>query len=457
MIKLVIFDLDGVLYDSKEIHFIALNKALSDINPELVITEAEHLKTYDGLPTNKKLNLLTREKNLDAALHQSIWEKKQEYTQDLIEKIQVNNVLIKNLKRLNKNIKIACASNSIKKTVDSVLKSLGIFDIFDVIYSNQDVDNPKPHPQIYWKCMVDFNVLPTETIIVEDSPIGRQGATMSGANTMFVNRSSDLDKYFFDSLINYRTLDYPNDMYENENLNVLIPLAGKGSRFSDAGYIFPKPLIEINGKPMIQVVIENLNIKANYIFIIQKEHDEKYNLKKVLEILKPNCKVVYTESLTEGAACTTLLAKEFIDNEHPLLIANSDQFINWDQNEAMYYFTTTEADGGILTFESSHPKWSYARLDDSGMVDLVAEKEPISKNATVGVYYWKHGADYVKYTNQMIDSNKRVNNEFYVCPVYNEAINDGKKILIKNIDKMWGIGTPEDLNYFLSSYDTQNI
>lgn len=457
MIKLVIFDLDGVLYDSKEIHFIALNKALSDINPELVITEAEHLKTYDGLPTNKKLNLLTREKNLDAALHQSIWEKKQEYTQDLIEKIQVNNVLIKNLKRLNKNIKIACASNSIKKTVDSVLKSLGIFDIFDVIYSNQDVDNPKPHPQIYWKCMVDFNVLPTETIIVEDSPIGRQGAKMSGANTMFVNRSSDLDKYFFDSLINYRTLDYPNDMYENENLNVLIPLAGKGSRFSDAGYIFPKPLIEINGKPMIQVVIENLNIKANYIFIIQKEHDEKYNLKKVLEILKPNCKVVYTESLTEGAACTTLLAKEFIDNEHPLLIANSDQFINWDQNEAMYYFTTTEADGGILTFESSHPKWSYARLDDSGMVDLVAEKEPISKNATVGVYYWKHGADYVKYTNQMIDSNKRVNNEFYVCPVYNEAINDGKKILIKNIDKMWGIGTPEDLNYFLSSYDTQNI
>jgi HAD superfamily hydrolase (TIGR01509 family) len=457
MIKLVIFDLDGVLYDSKEIHFIALNKALSDINPELVITEAEHLKTYDGLPTNKKLNLLTREKNLDAALHQSIWEKKQEYTQDLIEKIQVNNELIKNLKRLNKNIKIACASNSIKKTVDSVLKSLGIFDIFDVIYSNQDVDNPKPHPQIYWKCMVDFNVLPTETIIVEDSPIGRQGATMSGANTMFVNRSSDLDKYFFDSLINYRTLDYPNDMYENENLNVLIPLAGMGSRFSDAGYIFPKPLIEINGKPMIQVVIENLNIKANYIFIIQKEHDEKYNLKKVLEILKPNCKVVYTEGITEGAACTTLLAKEFIDNEHPLLIANSDQFINWDQNEAMYYFTTTEADGGILTFESSHPKWSYARLDDSGMVDLVAEKEPISKNATVGVYYWKHGADYVKYTNQMIDSNKRVNNEFYVCPVYNEAINDGKKLLIKNIDKMWGIGTPEDLNYFLSSYDTQNI
>lgn len=208
---------------------------------------------------------------------------------------------------------------------------------------------------------------------------------------------------------------------------------------------------------MIQVVIENLKIEANFIFIIQKEHDEKYNLKKVLEILRPNCKVVFTDGITEGAACTTLLAKDYIDNESPLIIANSDQFIEWDSNEAMYYFTTTDADGGILTFESSHPKWSYARLDKTGKVDLVAEKEPISKNATVGVYYWKHGHDYVRYANQMINNDIRVNNEFYVCPVYNEAVGDSKKILIKEIDKMWGIGTPEDLNYFLSSYDTKNI
>jgi len=457
MLSLVIFDLDGVLYDSKEIHYLALNKALEEFGEDFIISETDHLKTYDGLPTQKKLKLLTKTKGLDENLHEKIWSKKQSYTSQLLGEINKDEFLRENLKTLSKNSKIACASNSIKTTVEEVLTNLGIIEYFDLILSNEDVQTAKPHPEIYWKCMVEFQVLPSETLIIEDSPVGRKGAEMSGANTMFINKSSDLDQEFFSNLLNYENKGYSNNMYVNKELNVLIPLAGLGSRFSDAGYIFPKPLIEINGKPMIQVVVENLNIDANFIFIIQEEHNEKYNLKKVLEILKPNCKVIFTDGLTEGAACTTLLAKEYIDNEKPLLIANSDQFINWDQNEAMYYFTTTEADGGILTFESSHPKWSYARLDESGLVDLVAEKEPISQNATVGVYYWKKGEDYVNYAEKMIDSDKRVNNEFYVCPVYNEAITDGKKILIKNVEKMWGIGTPEDLNYFLSSYDTQEL
>ena len=457
MTRLVIFDLDGVLYDSKEIHYLSLNKALAEYGEEYVITESEHLKSYDGLPTNRKLELLTQLKGLNKSLHNEIWEKKQKNTSDLLEKINENPYLIDSLNKLRKEMKVACASNSINKTVDKVLTNLGIKDCFDLILSNEDVENPKPHPEMYWKCMMEFNSLPSQTVIIEDSPVGRKGASMSGANTMFVNKSSDLNEDFFDNILNFKEDGYSNNVYENKKLNVLIPLAGLGSRFSDAGYIFPKPLIEINGKPMIQVVIENLNIDANYVFIIQKEHDEKYNLKKVLEIIKPNCKVVFAEGLTEGAACTTLLAEEHIDNENPLLIANSDQFIEWDQNEIMYYFTSTEADGGILTFESSHPKWSYARVNDSGYVDLVAEKEPISKNATVGVYYWRQGADYVRYAKQMIQKDQRVNNEFYVCPVFNEAIEDDKKILIKNIDKMWGLGTPEDLNYFFSNYNTQNI
>ena len=457
MTKLVIFDLDGVLYDSKEIHYLSLNKALQEYGEEYIISESEHLRTFDGLPTNKKLELLTKTKGLDSSLHKQIWKKKQDNTSNLLKQIDKNKYLIENLKNLKNHMKVALASNSIDKTVNEVVTNLGIKNYFDLILSNEDVENPKPHPDIYWKCMMEFNVLPNETIIVEDSPVGRKAASLSGANTMFVNKSSDLDDDFFNRLINFKDSNYSINMYENKELNVLIPLAGLGSRFSDAGFIFPKPLIEINGKPMIQVVIENLNIDANYIFIIQKEHDEKYNLKKVLEIIKPNCKVIFTEGLTEGAACTTLLAEEYINNDRPLLIANSDQFIEWDQNEAMYYFISTESDGGILTFESSHPKWSYARLDDTGKVDLVAEKEPISKNATVGVYYWKKGKDYVKYANQMIEKDKRVNNEFYVCPVFNEAIEDNKKILIKDIEKMWGLGTPEDLNYFFSNFDTQNI
>ena len=158
------------------------------------------------------------------------------------------------------------------------------------------------------------------------------------------------------------------------------------------------------------------------------------------------------DGLTEGAACTTLLAKEFIDSDAPLLMANSDQFLEWDSNEFMYKMIEQKVDGGILSFHSTHPKWSFAKVDEYGYVTEVQEKNPISDIATVGVYYWAKGSDYVKYAEQMIQKNIRTNNEFYVCPVYNEAITDCKKIKTFNIDKMWGLGTPEDLKYYLENY-----
>ena len=145
------------------------------------------------------------------------------------------------------------------------------------------------------------------------------------------------------------------------------------------------------------------------------------------------------------------MAKQYIDNEEPLLIANSDQIVEWSSNECLYAFGADEIDGGILTFKATHPKWSYAKIGDDGFVSEVAEKNPISDNATVGIYYWKRGSDYVKYAEDMIEKNIRTNNEFYVCPVFNQAIADGKKVRVKEIEKMWGIGTPEDLNYYLEN------
>lgn len=234
-------------------------------------------------------------------------------------------------------------------------------------------------------------------------------------------------------------------------MNVLIPMAGAGSRFEKAGYTFPKPLIEVNGKPMIQVVVENINIDAKHIFVVQKSHYDKYNLKTVLNNISPDCEIIQVDGVTEGAACTTLLAKEYINNDEPLLMANSDQFVEWDSNEFMYSMIGDNIDAGILTFKSNHPKWSYAKLNDDGFVSEVQEKNPISDMATVGIYYWSKGSDYVKYAEQMIEANKRVNNEFYVCPVFNEAIEEGKKVKVFNIENMWGLGTPEDLNYFLEN------
>ena len=141
-------------------------------------------------------------------------------------------------------------------------------------------------------------------------------------------------------------------------------MAGFGSRFATAGFTFPKPLIEVLGKPMIQVVVENLNIDANYIYIVQKSHFEKYNLESLLRLITPRCSIIQIESVTEGAACTTLLAKKFIDNESSLLIANSDQFIEWDSGEALYSFAADSVDGGIITFTATHPKWSFVKLNE---------------------------------------------------------------------------------------------
>ena len=174
-----------------------------------------------------------------------------------------------------------------------------------------------------------------------------------------------------------------------------------------------------------------------------------YNLKHLLHLISPSCKIVQVDGMTEGAACTTLLAKEFIDNDEPLLTANSDQFVEWDSNEFLYAMQADGVDGGFLTFDSVHPKWSFAKVDETGFVTEVAEKKPISNNATVGIYYWAKGSDYVKYAEQMIKADRRVNNEFYVCPVFNEAVQDEKKIRIFPIEKMWGLGTPEDLDIFL--------
>jgi dTDP-glucose pyrophosphorylase len=145
------------------------------------------------------------------------------------------------------------------------------------------------------------------------------------------------------------------------------------------------------------------------------------------------------------------LAKEHIDNDAPLVMANSDQFLEWDSNEFMYKMIEQKVDGGIVSFQATHPKWSFAKVDEHGYVTEVAEKNPISDIATVGVYYWAKGSDYVKYAEQMISKNIRTNNEFYTCPVFNEAIADCKQIKTFHIDNMWGIGTPEDLNYFLEN------
>ena len=451
--KLVIFDLDGVLIDSRDVHYDALNSALIKINPKFVITREEHLSKYDGLGTTMKLKMLTELKGLPVEYHDQVWKEKQRQTIDILQKLPENKTAISIIKQLKKDgWKIAVASNSIRETIITALNAIGVLGYIEYIVSNEDVKHHKPYPEMYWKCMTALNSLPQNTVIVEDSHIGRQGAIASGGHLYGIKDADDLLKdKFFDMIDRFQMKGKKEVPWKNEKMNVLIPMAGAGSRFAQAGYTFPKPLIEVNGKPMIQVVVDNLNIDAHYVFIVQEEHFHKYNLKQVLNLIKPGCDIVTINGITEGAAVTTLLAKEYINSNEPLLIANSDQIVEWNSNECLYAFDADEIDGGILTFKATHPKWSYAKIGDNGFVSEVAEKNPISDNATVGIYYWKHGSDYVKYAEDMIQKNIRTNNEFYVCPVFNQAIEDGKKIRVKEIEKLWGIGTPEDLNYYLEN------
>jgi HAD superfamily hydrolase (TIGR01509 family) len=443
-----------VLIESRELHYKSLNTALRKLDPNYEITRDEHLSLYDGLSTTRKLELLSENKGLDRKFFDQIWHDKQQATFNLIRQLERSSRLRRMFITLaEKKIKIAVASNSIRETVKLALLSIGVMEYVDYFVSNEDIQRSKPFPEMYWKCMTALNAIPKNTVIFEDSHIGRKAAIDSGAHLIPIKNSEDLTMTKINDAVDILTKDLTMQIpWKDKKLNVLIPMAGAGTRFAQQGYTFPKPLIEVNGKPMIEVVVNNLNVDAHFIFLVQKDHYEQYNLKYLLNLIAPGCDIVQVDGITQGAACSTLLAKDLINNDNPLIIANSDQFVEWNSNECMYAFSADEIDAGILTFESHHPKWSYAKLNDDGFVLEVAEKKVISDNATVGVYYWKHGSEYVKYAEQMISKDIRVNNEFYVCPVFNEAIADNKKIKIKRVDRMWGLGTPEDLNYFIDNY-----
>ena len=397
--------------------------------------------------------MLTEEKSLPESAHKQIWEDKQKYTQEIIGDMQIDmpmRLLLRKLK--DEGYEIAVASNSIRSTLKLMLVKRGLMEFVDFFYSNQDVASPKPSCEMYLRCMIKAGVSPKETLILEDSQHGRKAALASGAWLLGVKNSSEVTYDNINSMITHiQTKFNKGDKWQDNRLNILIPMSGRGSRFEQAGFTFPKPLIEVHGKPMIQVVTENLNIEAHYIYIVQKEHYDKYNLRTLLNLITPGCDIVLTDTVTEGAACSTLLSKHLINNSNPLIIANSDQVLTWDSFDFMYSMIGDKVDGGIVTFTATHPKWSFAKVDENGYVTEVAEKNPISDIASVGVYYFSSGSDYVSAAERMIEKNIRTNGEFYVAPAINELIEDGKKIKNYHIDEFYGIGTPEDLQYFLST------
>lgn len=454
-ISYLIFDLDNTLLDAKQIHKDALNKALYEVDPKYIITEEEQNTVYEALPTKNKLILLTKYKNLPLDVYEQIYYFKQKYTIEKFNSLKKDARLISILSELKKDgYKMCVASNSIKQTIEVALDKLGISDYFDFYISNQDVKNAKPNCEMFLKCFIKFGCSPKECLILEDSPVGKKAALSSGAYLCPIENPDDVTYEKIKSYLNIYNSDR-KEKYAGGAMNVVIPMAGKGSRFAQAGYTFPKPLIPINcmnGKPMIQMVVENLNIDAKFIYLVQKEHYEKYHLNTLLNLITPGCEIIQVNEVTEGAACTVLLAEKFINNDAPLCIVNSDQFLDWNSNEFFTFMQTENIEAGIATFESCHPMWSFAKLDSEGYIEKVAEKDPISNIANTGVHYFKTGKNFVTAAKRMIFNNIRVNNEFYVTPVLNELIKDGKKLKIFPIKQFFGTGTPETLKYFEENY-----
>jgi dTDP-glucose pyrophosphorylase len=238
-------------------------------------------------------------------------------------------------------------------------------------------------------------------------------------------------------------------------LNIVIPMAGAGSRFAVAGYADPKPLIPVHGAPMIRLVIDNLRPRGahRFVFICQRAHVDAYGLAEKLAAWAPGCAIVQLDGLTQGAACTVLAAREFIDTDDMLTIANSDQWVDASIDDYHRVVTRDGLDGLIMTMRASDKKWSFVGFDSAGRVDRVVEKQPISDEATVGVYTFTRGRDFVRAAETMIAKDLRVNGEFYVAPVYNELIAEGAKLGVYNIGAeaagMYGLGVPDDLEKFL--------
>lgn len=461
MIKLIIFDLDGVMIDSCDIHYVVLNRAIEEIaGKEFIINDYEHEKVYNGRSTLGKLELMVELKGMNAALIHPINKRKQELTASaMAEKVNKSDEKIAMLLSLKNNgFIIACASNCTRKTVDLVLSKLGVLDIFNFTVCNEDIEFTKPSPCIYLKVMDIALQTPETTLIVEDSFVGLSAARSSGAFVCKVLNSKEvtLEKVFkaIDYYSSYMT-PLKKTIYQDQ-ITVVIPMSGNGSRFANVGYKDPKPLIPIKEKPMISWVIDNIGIDAKYIYIVKEDHCSNYKLEETLQSKTPNCEIIKVKETTEGAACTVLLARELINNNKPLLMINCDQYLEWDCEDFVFRFFENQKDAlvKVSTFlvHDASKKWSYVAVDDQGYVVDVQEKNPISNFGTTGAYLWRHGCDFVRAAETMIAKNKRVNNEFYVAPVINEIIEEGGKVVKEECDKFWSLGVPEDLEVFLSNF-----
>jgi dTDP-glucose pyrophosphorylase len=221
-------------------------------------------------------------------------------------------------------------------------------------------------------------------------------------------------------------------------------MAGKGQRFIDEGYTDPKPLLKVKDKYLIEYVIDSMRFPgAKFIFIVRKQHVDNFGVDSILKKIVPESEVLVIDEITQGAICTILKAKNFFNNDEEVITKDCDQVVDWVPEHFLSFVRRHNADGAVVSINTDNPGFSFVRVQENKILET-AEKMVISNFGATGLYYFKRGSDLIKYANKMIDKNIRTNNEFYVCPVYNEYITDGKLILNYPVAEMIGLNTPSE-------------
>lgn len=453
MIKHILFDLDGVLFHGSDLHRDCFLEAC-----DFRINRTVHDTHLNGLSTKQKLQWLRENRHFDETVLDSIESRKKSLTEERLTTVPVElHAHIQTLckKLTEEGYTLYCVSNSIRTTVETCLRHLALTPYIKGYLSNEDVPAAKPSPEPYREAFRRWNLDPRECLILEDSIYGRTAALASGAHLLPIVDVLDTTYEKISQFLQQ------NCTQPSSRITVVIPMAGRGSRFAVKGYTTPKPFLPVLDKPMIEWVIRNMipkdtDIEISFVFIAQKEHIEKYSLEDLCRRLGIHFTIVPIEGITEGPACTVLCAREHIEKDVPLVTVNSDQYIEWNVDEFYRTLLNPTYAGVINTFyqpNSNDTKWSFARVGSNGHVVEVAEKRWISPYATTGVYGWRTGAEFLYAVETMIEKNERINGEFYICPAYSYV----SPVRIFFCNTLWGLGVPEDLEVFLTQFSSENL
>ena len=443
--KNFLFDLDGVLVDSFDIQYQSTIDAINNYTKIDITAEIDKI-LKSTITTKKKLDYLGEQNIISNAQLLDIYNEKKKIADNIFNNLIIDDEKVKLFSFLKKKkCKIAVVTNGNKNSAKIILKSLGLYNFLDLLISNEDVVNPKPHSEPYIKAISHFGGDLKNFIIFEDSETGLTSAYGTGCKVYKVENTNDINL----SLIK---------QMNNLNRNILIPAAGLGSRFQKRGFKLQKPLIELENKTLIEHAVSSLDIEGNYIFVIRKlDNNINIELITALRNIQPECKIIEIDYVTEGSASTCYLAKEFIDNDDELIISNCDQILKWDSKKFLEY--SSNYDCSVLTYKSNEDKNSFIKTDENNKGIEIREKEVISDNALVGVHYFKKGSDFIKSYEHIFNNNIKFKNEYYVSTVCNHLINEGKEVVnypFQEKELYYSTGTPEDYFKYMRIHNLLN-